>query len=142
MFALVFIVPTLCYTVAMFDRQYFGIFHESEPVLAKTTANKKYYSANNIPFKTSDDVNRDHEMVRYNRSLGLPAHYELEHKQFYTFSNGIKKIQDHARRFLKTKEELEAEKKANEKKANEKIGPKSKVDAELEAAKKKLANKK
>ena len=80
MFALVFIVPTLCYTVAMFDRHYFGIFHEPEPVLAKTTANKKYYTKMNIPFKTSDDINRDHEMVRYNKSIGLPAHYELEHK--------------------------------------------------------------
>jgi len=46
-----------------------------------------------------------------------------------------------ARRFLKTKEELEAEEKAKADK-KKKIGPNSKVDAELEAAKAKLANKK
>ena len=50
-----------------------------------------------------------------------------------------------ARRFLKTQEELDAEEKAKEdkaKKGKKEIGPKSKVDAELEAAKAKLANKK
>ena len=85
MIFLVCVLPTLCYAVAVFDRHYFGIFHEPEPVFAKTTANKKYYSSRNITFNTPDDINRDHDMVRYNKSIGLPAKYEILHKQHYTF---------------------------------------------------------
>ena len=91
MFA-VFILPTICYTAAMMDRHYLGWFHEPEPVLAKTTANKKYYISKNITFKTSADIKREHDEVRYNKSIGLPAFYEIEHKQHYTFTNGVKKI--------------------------------------------------
>ena len=76
----VFVLPELCYAFACMDRHYFGYFHEPEPYYAKTTANQKYYSENNIPFKTSDDIRRDYEGVKHNKSLGLPAFYEIEHK--------------------------------------------------------------
>lgn len=91
-FFLVQILPSLCYAAAAFDRHHFGFFHEREPVFAKTTANQKYYAEHGIPYVTAADINNDYRMVAKNKSKGLPAHYELNHKQHYTFTNGVKKI--------------------------------------------------
>ena len=77
---IVYVLPQLCYTFAAFDRHHFGYFHELEPIFAKTTANQKYYAENNIPYVTSDDINKEYEKIRLNRTLGLPTHYELNHK--------------------------------------------------------------
>lgn len=89
---IVYILPQLCYAAAAFDRHYFGYFHDREPIYAKTTANQKYYAEHNIPYVTSADINKEYELIRRNRSKGLPAHYEINHKQHYTFTNGVKKI--------------------------------------------------
>jgi len=88
-FIAVFILPTCCYALASADRHYFGYFHEREPIYAKTTANQKYYAENNIPYVTSADIKKEQERIRFNRSLGRPLHYELNHKQHYTFTNGV-----------------------------------------------------
>jgi len=88
----VFVVPEICYAFSAIDRHYFGFFDEKEPIYAKTTANQRYYAEKGIPFVTADDIKRDYELVNFNRSLGLPVHYELKHKQHYTFTNGVKRI--------------------------------------------------
>lgn len=109
--------------------------------MPKQLPKKKYYISKNITFVTSDDINREYEMVRYNKSLGLPARYEVEHKQHYTFTNGVKKIYNGLRRRLNTK----INSNANNNPTNVPKDPsknKPGIDAELEAAKKKLANKK
>ena len=79
-FFLVYVLPQLCYAATAFDRHYFGYFHELEPVYAKTTANQKYYAEHNIPYVTSADIKKEYRMVRLNRTKGLPAHYEVNHK--------------------------------------------------------------
>lgn len=91
-FFAVVVVPELCYAFASFDRHYFGYFHEPEPYYAKTTANQKYYSEHNIPFVTAADIRMNYERAAWNRSKGLPLHFELDHKQHYTFTYGVKKI--------------------------------------------------
>ena len=89
---IVYVIPQICYTFAAFDRHHFGYFHDLEPIYAVTTANQKYYSENNIPYVTSADIKKEYEKIAFNRSLGLATHYEINHKQHYTFSNGVKKI--------------------------------------------------
>lgn len=91
-FFVVQILPQLCYQAAAFDRHFLGYFHQLEPIYAKTTANQKYYAENNIPYVTSADIQKEYEMIRYNRSKGLQTHYEINHKQHFTFQNGVNKI--------------------------------------------------
>lgn len=84
-FFVVQILPQLCYQAAAFDRHFFGYFHDLEPIYAKTTASQKYHAENNIPYVTAADIQKEYEMIRFNRSKGLPTHYEINHKQHYTF---------------------------------------------------------
>lgn len=79
-FITVIVIPEICYAINVVDRHYFGYYFEREPIYAKTTANQKYYSEHNIPYVTSADIKKDYERIRFNRSKGLPVHYELNHK--------------------------------------------------------------
>ena len=79
-FFVTLVLPELCYSFAAMDRHYFGYFHEPEPYHAKTTANEKYYAENNIPYVTSRDIHKHYEIVRHNRSKGLPTDYEINHR--------------------------------------------------------------
>lgn len=95
----VWVIPHLTYVFFAFDRHYFGWFDKLEPRPAFTTVRQRYYAEHGIPYVTSQNVTDEYRSVAMNRSLGLPAHFEINHKQHYTFTNGVKKVGDKLRQW-------------------------------------------
>jgi len=59
LFLAFYIVPYLAYAFHAADRYYFGYFNEREPRLALTTAQKDFYEAQGIPYRTVSDVEKE-----------------------------------------------------------------------------------
>jgi TM2 domain-containing membrane protein YozV len=70
-FSIFCVYPYGKYVVIKFDKRYFGVFYDRLPRLALTTMQKKYFSENNIPFQTIDDVKNEREEFRIREEMGI-----------------------------------------------------------------------
>jgi hypothetical protein len=51
---ILFVLPTIKYSILAWDRHHYGWISEQDPRIATTTVRKEYYKKNNIPFITTD----------------------------------------------------------------------------------------
>ena len=77
------VVPSLVYSLELFDIHYLGWFNDPLPPLALTTQHKNYYSANRIPFRTIDTVKKNHSIAQYNYENDLPQKWHVERPHPY-----------------------------------------------------------
>lgn len=58
-FFTVYILPFILYSIKVVDSHYLGWLHEPMPYFAKTTDEKLYYTSQNIPFMTVEDIHQE-----------------------------------------------------------------------------------